>query len=463
MKNSFPKDFKWGAAVWAQGTEGAYDEDGKSLTTQEKYAIDNPLRMQQGIPPFETLDWYDHSDDYVEYMVKMHLNSFRTSITWARLMPDGVHVNEAAVKFYRHLFSSMREKNIDVWCVLYWFDMPLHFEDQGGFSNREITDKFADYCENCFKLFSDVVNIWYVYNEPGVDVNNKYLNDSGYPNEIDMAKSGQVTYNMLVAHAKAVARFKALNITSSKIGSVINLSFPYPRSKNPYDLAATKRFSLIEQDVWTDSIVGGYYPEEYLAFFKDHEMPITTAPEDKQLIADNHVDVMGLNHYSPVRIKARESMPNPEAPVTPDNFFEHYVMPGRQMNKYRGWEIYPPALYDTLVDLDHRFPGLEMYITENGMGVQDESRFRDDNGQIQDDYRIDYLKGYLEAASQAIKAGVNLRGYHMWSFVDLWSPSNQFLNCYGFLEFNPFEKKIIGLKKSAYWYTNVIDNNGFDE
>lgn len=461
MKGSFPKDFKWGAAVWAQGTEGAYLEDGKSLTTQEKYAIDNPLRMQQGIPPFETLDWYHHSDDYVDYMVEMHLNSFRTSITWARLMPDGEHVNEAAVKFYRHLFSSMRTKGIDVWCVLYWFDMPLHYEDQGGFSNRAITDRFADYCEQCFKLFSDLVNIWYVYNEPGVDVNNKYINETGYPNEINMEKSGQVTYNMLVAHAKAIAKFKQLNITTSKVGSVINLSHAYPRSNNPLDIAATKRFNLLEQDIWTDTLVGGTFPKAYLEFFATHGMTIKTEAGDAELIAKNRISVLGVNHYSPNRIKARDSMPNPEAPLVPECFYSHYEMPGRKMNKYRGWEIFPPALHDTLMDLQQRFSDIEMYITENGMGVQDEARFRDDSGRIQDEYRIDYLKGYLEAASRAIQHGANLKGYHMWSFVDLWSPSNQFLNSYGFLEFDPFKKKIIGLKQSAYWYRNVIDNNGF--
>lgn len=345
---------------------------------------------------------------------------------------------------------------------MYWFDMPLMFEDQGGFSNREVCQDFVNYCQQCFSLFSDIVDIWFIYNEPLVDIGNKYLGDACYPNEVNMAKSGQVTYNMVVTQARVVQLYKKMGIKGPKLSTVLPLSKTYPRSNNPFDLAAKRTYDLLLQDVWTEPMLGGKYPEQYLQFFSDHGMAIDTEPDDQMLIENNTISVLGINHYAPNRVKARDSLPNPVAPLLPESFYSEYDMPGATKNPYRGWEIYPPALYDTLKDLDRRYPGLEMYVTENGMGVQNEARFRNESGQINDTYRIDYLKDYILSCWKAIQEGVQLKGYHTWSFIDLWSPSNQFLNSYGLVEFDPKQKEVKGIKKSGEWYRHVIDQNGLD-
>lgn len=455
----FPKDFQWGAAVWAQGTEGAYLEDGKSLTVFEHYALTQPGRMQQGIGPFESLDWYHRYKEYISYMKELNFNSFRTSISWARLMPDGETVNEKAVEFYRDMFKEMRANGIKPWVVLYWFDMPLHLEDKGGFSNREVADLFVKYAVKCFELFHGDVEIFYLFNEPFVDVMIKYLEDVCYPNEVDMQKAYQSIYNMLVAHAKAVEQFKEMGIEDSKIGSVIDLKPCYPRSNNPLDIKAADYWYMFHDEVWMSTLLGGVFPQRLLNFFEEHNIPLVTQVEDGELFKKNTISVLGINHYFPQRVKARENAWNSEAPLKPGAFFEEHIMHGRKMNPYRGWEIFPEALYDTLMHIKKEYGDIECYITENGMGVQDESRFRSDDGVIQDDYRIEYVSGYLEQCHRAIQDGCNLKGYHMWSFIDLWSPSNQFLNCYGFVEFDPKEMKVVGIKKSGLWYKEVIKNN----
>lgn len=462
MKCTFPEDFKFGAAVWAQGTEGAYLQDGKALTTMEQYAIDHPLRMQQGIPPFETLDWYNKPDECIELVKELELPSYRTSINWARLIPDGKNVNQKAVAFYRHMFEGLKKAGVDVWCVLYWFEMPVLYENQGGFSNRDMIEDFVFYAQTAFDLFSDVVSIWYIYNEPIVDIEMKYLRDTSYPNEIDMNKAYQSVYNMIVAHAKVVKAFKAGKYPDTKIGSVLNLSKVYSRSSNKFDLAAVNYFDILHNSIFSDPLLGGKLPSESLAFLKEQGIEIKTEAEDAQLIKENTINVLGINHYAPTRIKARESLPNPNAPLIPEAFYDPYEMPGRKMNKYRGWEIYPDALFDTLKELSEKYPEAEFYITENGMGVQEESRFRNEKGQIEDDYRIEYLRDYLSAVSKALEAGINVKGYHVWSFIDLWSPSNQFLNCYGLIEYSPTEKKVKGLKKSGEWYREVIRSKSFE-
>lgn len=455
----FPEGFKWGSAVWAQGTEGAYDTDGKSLTVFEEYALKNPSRMQQGIGPFDTLDWYNKYEAYLDYMEKINLNSFRTSISWARLMPDGENVNQEAADFYRDMFKKMSEKNIKVWVVLYWFDMPLHLEKKGGFSNREIINPFKNYARECFNLFSEYVDVWFVYNEPGVDITFKYFDDRCYPNEVNFKKAYQTMYNMIIAHAAVVKEFKKLNIKGCQIGSVVDVKPVYPRSKNELDVKAARVFSILHDKPWLSSFIHGVFPEELKTLLEEVNALPNMEEGDEELLKENTMQVLGINHYFPVRVQAKQHLWNPEAPLKPEAFYDHYDMPGRRMNKYRGWEMYPEAIYDVLMNIRDNYNNIECYITENGMGVQREERFRNNDGVIEDDYRIEYVSDYLEQCYYGIQEGCNLKGYHMWSFIDLWSPTNQFLNCYGFVEFNPKTKET-RLKKSAYWFKDVINQNG---
>lgn len=459
MNYQFPSDFKWGSAVWAQGTEGAYDKDGKAPTVWDEYYRLAPNRFFQQIGPSETLNFYEDYEKYATLAKEIKHNSFRTSILWARLIPDGKNVNQKAVEFYRKMFASFKEKGMELSVVLYWFDMPLHLEKKGGFASREVVSLFEKYCEVCFDLFDDVVDIWYIYNEPVVDVQFKYVYDMCYPNKVDFKLAQQNIFNMVVAHAKVVERFKTKERTA-KIGSVLNISYPYPRSDNPADIEATKRFELLYIRCFLDPLYKGKVNEEWLALLKEYDLEPQIEKGDLEVIAKNVVDVLGLNIYFPERIKCKEYAINKEAPLTFESFYDHYVMHGREMNQDRGWEIYPKAMYDTLMWMKEEYHNPEMRITENGMGIQDEYRYRDSTGQIQDDYRIDYVKRHLQYAHLAIKDGANLKGYNMWSFIDLWSPSNQFKNCYGFYEYNLATKEI-KRKKSADWIQKVTENNGF--
>ncbi|WP_050637504.1 glycoside hydrolase family 1 protein [Candidatus Stoquefichus sp. SB1] len=461
MKYEFPKNFKWGSAVWAQGTEGAFDKDGKAPTVWDEYYRLSPERFYNEVGPSETLNWYEDYERYAQLAKDIGHNSFRTSILWARLLPDGKNVNEKAVEFYTNMFKSFKEKGMELSIVLYWFDMPLLFEKQGGFTKRDVIEPFAYYCQKCFELFDGLVDIWYIYNEPIVDVMFKYQNDMCYPNLLDWNLANNAIYHMVVAHAKVVEVFKNGNY-QGKIGSVLNHGHIYARSEHPADLLAKHRVELMMQLSYEEPLLLGKVNEEWLAFVKEYGAQIDVYEEDAQLIADNTISVLGLNIYSPERVKCLSYQRNPEAPITFDSFSEPYIMHGRQMNSDRGWEIYPKCLYDTLMLMKEEYGNPEMRITENGMGIQNEYRFRNKEGQIQDDYRIDYVKKHLIWAYKAIQEGVHLVGYNMWSFVDLWSPSNQFKNCYGFYEYD-LKSGETKRKKSADWFEYVTKVNGFEE
>lgn len=462
MKYVFPKEFKWGSAVWALGTEGCLDKGGRVPTVFDEYYRLSPEKFFNEVGPDKTLNWYEDYDKYAQLAQDISHNSFRTSILWARLMPDGKTVNQEAVKFYRNMFTSFKERGMELSIVLYWFDMPLPMEEKGGFYSKEVIDLFEDYCEQCFDLFDDLVDIWYIYNEPIVDVQIKYVNNSCYPNIVDFKKAQQIIYNMVVAHAKGVRAYKKKE-RHSRIGSVMNISQPYPRSQHPADLKAKRNFELLYILCFVDPLFKGRINDEWISLLKEYDIAPEMEDDELELIKKYKItDIMGLNIYFPERLKCKEYLINPEAPLTFESFYDEYVMPGRQMNTDRGWEIYPKIMYDTLMWIKEDYGNIETRITENGIGIQNEYRFRDKFGQIQDDYRIDYVKKHLIYAHKAIQDGANLTGYNMWSFIDLWSPSNQFKNCYGFYEYD-LQSGETKRKKSADWFKKITDDNGFEE
>lgn len=457
MFYQFPDNFSWGSAIWAQGTEGAWAHEDKALTVYEKYYQQHPERFYQQQGPNETLDWYHRYPMYHDYISQLKHDSFRTSILWARLMPDSKNINPQAADYYKSLFQDLKNRGIKVYVVLYWFDMPVLFEDRGGFGNKEIIDDFVTYCHTCFALFDDLVDIWHIYNEPRVDADLKYLDNRCYPNTVDFRYHSQVIFNMVLAHAKVVECYRQ-NHFSKKIGSVIDVSYAYPRSQQSEDVQAAQTYSLLNYECFLSPLIHGHFPENYFSTLAQASAVPVMTDDDLATIANNTIDVLGINYYFPARIKAKEA--DTAVKTSRYDFYDFYDMPGRVMNTSRGWEIFPQALYDTLTMIKSQYLNIECYISENGMGVEQEQQYRGDNGEIQDDYRIDFLTQHLTWVHKAISEDVNLCGYHLWSFIDLWSPSNQFKNMYGLVEFNP-ETKETRLKKSAYWYRQVIQDNGF--
>lgn len=463
MKYQFPKDFLWGSAIWATGTEGSCFEGGKGSTVWDEMYRINPKRFYNEVGPNEVVNSYHRYEELADLASDIGHNSFRTSIMWARLLPDGKHVNEEAVAFYRKMFTAYKEKNLFLSVVLYWFDMPLLYEQRGGFANREIVDDFVYYCKMCFSLFDGLVDGWFVYNEPIMDIFFKYQMKVCYPSECDYKKAMCAAYTMSVAHAKVVEAFR-FGKYQGKIGSVLNQSIVYARSDDPKDLYAKRMYELFSYDVFEYPLLKGYFCDEWLQFASEHGVVLPIEDGDEELIKKNRITFLGMNTYLPIRVQYRENIVDMDLRIdfAKSPFYEPYIWPERKFNKDRGWEIYPKVLYDVLMRNQKEFPDVEMLITENGMGIQNESRFRDDSGMICDTYRIEYLKDHLIWVHKALQEGVHLIGYNMWSFIDLWSPTNQFKNCYGLYEYD-LKTKDIRRKLSANWFESVARNHGFED
>lgn len=455
----FPKDFYFGSAISAPQSEGNFENDGRGKDIWDEWFRIEPEKFFNQIGPDVTTSMYKYYKEDIQLLKKVGHNSFRTSISWSRLFPKGYgEINQTAVDYYKDYFKTLKDNGIEPFVNLYHFDMPLELQAIGGWENRKVVDYFVEYAKTSFKLFGDVVKNWFTFNEPIVHVECGYLSQFHYPMIVDAKKAVQVGYHTALASAAAIKEFKQLD-TGGKIGIVLNLSPAYPRSDDKADLRAAQVAEAFQNKSFLDPAIKGTFNELLLDILKDHDLMPTYETTDLEIIKDNTVDFLGVNYYQPVRVKARDSVPNPSAPFLPTYYFDLYDMPGKMMNPYRGWEIYAEGIYDIAVSIKEEYGNIEWMITENGMGVENEDRFKED-GVIQDDYRIDFIKDHLTWLHKGIQEGSNCTGYHLWSGIDNWSWLNTYKNRYGLIELD-LETQKRTIKKSGHWFNELLKNNGF--
>lgn len=455
----FPDNFYFGSATSATQCEGAYNRDGKGLNIWDLWSNTEPNRFFNGVLSYDTSTFYDNYKEDIKLLKEIGHNSFRTSISWSRLFPNGYgEINKKAVEFYRNVFEEFKKNDMEPFVNLYHFDMPASLQEIGGWENYNVTEYYKEYAKTCFELFGDIIKRWFTFNEPIVHVECGYLNCYHYPCKVDPKAAVQVAYHTALASAKAIREYHKLN-QGGKIGIVLNLTPAYPRSDNPADVKAARIAELFANKSFLDPSVKGEYDNELIDMIKEHNIMPKYTDEDLNIIKENTVDFLGVNYYQPIRVCARRSMPNPEAPFTPDYYYDNFEMPGRKMNPYRGWEIYPKGIYDIAINIKNNYGNIEWMITENGMGVENEERFKV-NGRIEDDYRIDFYKDHLTWLHKGIEEGSNCIGYHVWTGIDNWSWLNAYKNRYGLVELDLKTQKRT-IKKSGEWFKELSKNKGF--
>nr|WP_074037852.1 glycoside hydrolase family 1 protein [Exiguobacterium profundum] len=458
----FPTDFWWGTASSATQMEGAAFEGGKGLNIWDYWYMQEPNRFFNGVCATEASNFYHLYEEDIALMKELGHNTFRFSISWSRLFPKGFgEVNEEAITFYNNVINCLIDHGIEPFINLYHFDMPMALQEQGGWESREVVEAYVTFAKTCFELFGDRVEKWFTHNEPIVPVEGGYLYDFHYPNVVDFKRAVQVAYHSILSSAKAIEAYRDMG-QSGQIGIILNLTPSYPRSQHPADLSAARIADAMFNRSFLDPSVLGTFPQELVEVLKSEDAMPQMETGDLELIRKHTVDLLGINYYQPRRVKAKASLPNPDAPFLPENLFDFYEMPGRKMNPYRGWEKKEKGIYDILINLKENYGNIPCFISENGMGVEGEERYRDENGSVQDDYRIDFIREHLKWMHQAIEEGSNVKGYHLWTFMDNWSWSNAYKNRYGFVGID-LDTQQRTVKKSGHWFKQLIDANGFTE
>ncbi|GBU10730.1 cryptic 6-phospho-beta-glucosidase [Erysipelotrichaceae bacterium] len=456
---TFPQNFYWGSATSAPQSEGTISGDGKGKSLWDGWFALEPGKFHNGIGPNKTSTFYENYRTDIDFLKKTGHNSFRPSISWSRLIPKGYgEVNPEAIIFYRDVFERLIAQGVEPIVNLYHFDMPWCLQEIGGFENRQVVEYYAQYAKTCFELFGDIVKRWFTFNEPIVPVEAGYLYQFHYPNRVDPKAACRVGYYTQLASSRAIEEYRKLG-QNGKIGIVLNLTPTYARSSNRADIQAAEIADVFFNKAFLDPAVKGVFPDELVKILAKHNVLPEYTADELAVIKENTVDFLGVNYYQPRRVKARENLPNPEAPFFPEYYFDTYDMPGKVMNPHRGWEIYPKGIYDLAINIRDNYGNIEWMISENGMGVEGEEKFIVD-GVVQDDYRIEFYENHLAYLHQAIEEGSFCIGYHVWTFIDCWSWTNAYKNRYGLvaLDLKTQQKTI---KKSGHWFKKVSEQNGF--
>lgn len=463
IAHQFPKGFWWGAATSGPQSEGRFHKAHRNVF--DYWYDTDPKAFFDEVGPNVASNFYNDYEDDIRQMKEVGLNSVRTSIQWSRLIKDFEtgETDPEAVHFYNNVIDAFLKNGIRPILNLHHFDLPVElYEKYGGWTSKHVVDLFAIFAKKCFELFGDRVKDWTTFNEPMVVVEGEYLYQFHYPLLVDGKQAVQCIFNLNLASAKAIKIFHESECArlGGRIGIVINLTPAYPRSDAPADVAAADFAETFKNKSFLDPAVKGVFPEKLVEVLTRDGVLWDATADEMKTIHDNTVDFLGVNYYQPFRAKAKESAFDDSKGWLPDKYFDTYEMPGRRMNPYRGWEIYPKAIYDVAINVRDNYGNIPWYISENGMGVEGEEKFIGADGVIADDYRIDFIREHLEWLHKGIEEGSNCFGYHLWTPIDCWSWSNAYKNRYGLIALDLVTQKKT-IKKSGRWFRELAENNGF--
>ena len=460
---TFPKDFWWGAATSGPQSEGRFQK--KHANMFDHWYDIEPEVFYDRVGPDMASNFYNSYREDIALMKQTGLNSLRTSIQWTRLIKD-LETNEVdpvGVAFYNNVIDEFLSQGIRPIFNLHHFDLPVElYHKYGGWESKKVVDFFVGFAEQCFALFGDRVKDWVTHNEPMVVVDGEYLFQFHYPKLVDGKKAVQVAYNLNLASAKVMAKFREMGQPQAggRIGTVLNLTPTYAASDAEADQEAARIAELWNNKMFLDPAIKGEFPVELLELLTKDGVLWQSTADELALIKENTVDFIGVNFYHPNRVKTPDIAPNSVGAWMPDRYYDAYQMPGRRMNIDKGWEIYPKAVYHIAINIRDNYGNLPWFVSENGMGVSREERFMDEKGQILDDYRIDFIKEHLQWLHKGIEEGSNCFGYHLWTPIDCWSWSNAYRNRYGLIA-NDIHTQIKTIKKSGEWFKTLAENNGF--
>jgi len=457
---AIPQDFILGAAASAWQTEGwSGKKEGQDSWPDAWYKNDRHV-WHNGYGPAVATDFINRYQEDVALMKAAGLTHYRTSINWSRFLTDyeNVVVDEEYASYYDALIAEMHAQGIELMLCLEHYELPaVLLERYGGWGSKYVVELYLRYAEKVFARYADKVTRWFTFNEPVVVQTRVYLDALRWPYEQNTATWMQWSHHKNLATAKVVKLFREQGY-SGTVGTILNPEVTYPRSSAPHDVQAAERYDLFYNRLFLDPAIKGEYPAELLALLEKHQVHWEYSEEELQIIARYRVDEVGINLYYPHRVKAPSRAWHPDTPFHPAYYYEPFELPGRRMNKSRGWEIQPGIIYDMAMRIKNEYGNIPWFVAENGMGIEDEAQFKDASGEIQDDYRISFIAEHLYQTLKAREAGANCQGYMLWAFTDNVSPMNAFKNRYGLIEIDLDNQRQRRMKKSAYWYRERRDS-----
>jgi beta-glucosidase len=439
----FPAGFLWGCATSAYQVEGSPLADGAGPSIWERF-VNTPGMIKDGDTGDVACDHYQRYLSDVDLMREIGLNTYRFSISWSRVLPEGRgRVNAAGLGFYDRLVDALLGKGIQPNVTLFHWDLPTALDDMGGWLNPDVPNWFADYARVVFRKLDDRVKMWATLNEPWVVTDGGYLYGALAPGHRSRYEAPIASHRLLLAHAEAVRVYRAEG--KHQVGLVVNIEPKYPASQSADDLAATRRADAYMNRQYLDPVMHGKYPDEMQEVFG------AAWPQWPQADLDRirePIDFIGLNYYT--RNVVRHD-------ATPWLLRASPVKQKQSTYTETGWEVFPQGLKDTLLWIKERYGNPPIYVTENGAAFFDPPQCESDT--LEDPLRVDYYRKHLKAVRDAIRAGADVRGYYAWSLMDNFEWALGYSKRFGIVHVN-FETLQRTLKASAKFYAKVIASNG---
>jgi beta-glucosidase len=449
----FPENFTWGAATASYQIEGAWNEDGKGESCWDRFTH-TPGKILNGDTGDVACDHYHRWKEDVALMKQLGLEAYRFSIAWPRILPKGRGtVNQAGLDFYSRLVDALLAADITPFVTLFHWDLPQALEDEGGWANRATAEAFVEYTDVVTRALGDRVKAWITHNEPAVVTWTGYSMGVLAPGLKDYALGVRASHHMLISHGWAVPVIRR-NSPAAETGITLNTSWHVPASNSIHDREASR-----QTDIWLrwflDPLYGRGYPSDLQADFAakgalPHGLDFVQ-PGDWEAIRVP-TDFLGLNYY--FRTVSRADVPgnDPQIVFPAEKNLDNYT-------ECENWEIYPAGLSGILKRCYFDYLPPKIYVTENGASY---STPPDASGRVPDVRRINYLRSHIAACHEAIRTGVPLAGYFVWSLLDNFEWSQGYKQRFGIVWVDYKTGRRIP-KDSAFWYAEVIRKNALSD
>ncbi len=446
----FPEGFIWGAATAAYQIEGAWNEGGKGESIWDLFSRRDGA-IANGDTGERACDHFHRYKDDIAIMKDLGLQAYRFSVSWPRVIPDGSGaINEEGLGFYRDLVRELRKAGIKAAATLFHWDLPQALQDKGGWLNRDTCKHFARYARVMYEALGDSVDFWISHNEPWVVAFLGHAYGPHAPGIVD--KSGktayQVAHHLLLSHGMALAEYRKSGL-SAPFGIALSMAPTYPATDSPEDEAAAERAHRSGNDWFARPVCAGSYPAEAADALREAGLYPRTEEGDLALIGQK-IDFLAINSYFRQLVRHDED-------AWPLRFA---MVDGPGPRTAMDWEIHPPILRDLLSRMARDYPGLDLYITENGAAFEDELVIDERGARVHDEKRLAYLRDHLRAAHEVFAQGVPFKGYFVWSLLDNFEWAFGYAKRFGIVRVD-FDSQERTLKDSALWYRDLIRANGF--
>ena len=447
----FPEGFRWGTATASYQIEGAWREDGKGESIWDRFSH-TPGRVKDDANGDVACDSYHRWRDDVALMRAMNLNSYRFSIAWPRIQPAGRGApNRSGLDYYARLIDGLLEAGVRPFPTLYHWDLPQALEDAGGWPNRDLAARFAEYCGHVVHALGDRVQSWMIFNEPNVFTACGYLMGIHAPGRREPDAFLRATHTVNLAQGEAFRAMRAAR-PGLVIGTAFNCTACEPLTDSAADRDAAERWHRFVNEWFLRPALRGAYPDAHPGGLPGDVMGVKDGDFERMRAP---MDFVGVNLYTRTIVKAVPLGGHPlnlgAVPALP---FGGDVGPKTDF----GWEVWPDSLYQILTRISRDYDRPVIEVTENGCSYGDAP---DASGAIRDTRRIEFYQGYLAAVHRAIRDGADVRGYHAWTLLDNFEWAEGYHQRFGlaWVDFPGGERT---LKESGRWYGRVATENAIE-